>query len=91
MSISKYSEADSKLKLSQGFLHTFDFSFFVGGFYPTAPAKFTPMNPNFENFIEFYLYDLRGDVLQIIFISLSDKIINQLSCLLLHGCSTARC
>lgn len=58
MSISKYSEADSNLKLSQGFLHTFDFSFFVDGFHPTAPTNFTPMNPESENFIEFYFYVL---------------------------------
>ena len=58
MSISKYSEADSNLKFSQGFLHTFDFSFFVDGFHPTAPTNFPPMNPESENFIEFYFYVL---------------------------------
>ncbi|MCI6560409.1 MAG: hypothetical protein MR434_03205 [Ruminococcus sp.] len=61
----------SILKLSQGFLHTFYFSFFVGGFYPTAPTFFHPMNLEFENSIEFYFYDLRRYVLQIISIRLS--------------------
>ena len=71
MSISEYFKDDSILKLSQGFLHTFYLSFFVGGFYPTAPTFFHPMNLEFENSIEFHFYDLREYVPQIISIRLS--------------------
>ena len=71
MLISEYFKDDSILKLSQGFLHTFYLSFFVGGFYPTAPTFFHPMNLEFENSIEFHFYDLREYVPQIISIRLS--------------------
>ena len=72
MSISEYFKDYSILKLSQGFLYTFYFSYFAGGFYPTVPTNFTPMNLEFENSIEFYLYDLKVYVLQIDSISISE-------------------
>ncbi len=71
MTESKYFKDDSILKYLLGFFHTFYFLSFAGGFYPTATIFFHPMTPEFENFIEFYSYDLQVDVLQIIPIMLA--------------------
>lgn len=71
MTESKYFKDDSILEYSLGFFHTFYFLSFAGGFYPTAAIFFHPMTSEFENSIEFYLYDLRVYVHQIISIRLS--------------------
>lgn len=71
MTESKYFKDDSILEYSLGFFHTFYFLSFAGGFYPTAAIFFHPMTSEFENSIEFYFYDLRVYVHQIISIMIS--------------------